>query len=261
MADNLQSNRRQALSQFASVKAAPVGQAQLTNMGLALRTMLDCMEAPEALPRLGLFYGPSGYGKSVAAAFAGARVGAAWVAAKSIWTQRSILEAIAAELGLVGLARTGPHMLGQIADHLNHHPRPLIIDEMDHLVKKQSVEIIRDIHDATRVAILMIGEETLPARLKGWERFDNRILIATPAQPASHEDALRLRDQYCTRVGIADDLVAAIAHACRGVIRRIITNLVAVERHAIEQGASAIDADWWGDRRFHTGDIATRRAA
>jgi hypothetical protein len=54
----------------------PVGHAQLANMALALRTLVDCMEAGEHSPRLGLFYGFSGYGKSVGAAFASARTGA-----------------------------------------------------------------------------------------------------------------------------------------------------------------------------------------
>lgn len=237
------------------------GFAQLTNMGLGLRTYLDCEEAPLGNPRIGTLYGPSGYGKSVAMAFTAQRTGAIYVEAKSIWTQRSLLEAMAAELGIVGLGRSAPHILQQIIDQLNTSPRGVIIDEMDHLVRKQHVEIIRDIHDSTMVPILLVGEEDLPAKLKAWDRFDNRILVATPAQPATLDDAKKLRNHYCPRVEIADDLVERIVKVCRGVTRRIVTNLSKAEREAIEAGEAAIDLEWWGDRPFNTGDVPVRRAA
>jgi DNA transposition AAA+ family ATPase len=236
-------------------------QAQLTNMSLALRTLLDCREAPEGSPRLGLFYGFSGYGKSVAAAFCAGRVEAAFIEAKSVWGQRSILEAIARELGIARIERTNPKILQQIIDALLREPRPLIIDEMDHLVKKQSVEVIRDIHDGAGIAIMMIGEESLPAKLREWERFDNRILVATPAQPASFEDGCKLRDHYCHRVAIADDLVSFFVERTKGVTRRVVTNLQTAQRVALEEGAEEIDRAWWGTRPVMTGETPLRRAA
>jgi len=238
-----------------------IGYAQLTNMKLGLRTYMDCAEADPALPRIGLLYGPSGYGKSVAMAFTAQRTEAAYLEAKSIWTQLSLLEAIAHELGLTGLARGAPRILQQIIDQLNREPRGLIIDEADHIVRKQHVEIVRDIHDATSVPILLVGEENMPAKLKAWERFHNRILVLTPAQQATLEDAHQLRDHYCPRVEIADDLVAAMVTATKGVTRRIVTNLVRAERLAIEDGAAAIDLAWWGSRQFETGDVQARRIA
>lgn len=238
---------------------AAVGHAQLTNMGLALRTLADCQDAGMHSPRMGLFYGPSGYGKSVASTFAAIRTNAVYVEARSIWTQRSLLEAIAGELGIAKLARTGPRMIEQIIDEFNRAPRPLVIDEMDYLVKKQSVEIIRDIHDATPAPILMIGEEALPAKLKEWERFDNRILLATPALPATRDDALKLRDLYCRQVRIADDLAVYFAQKCHGVTRRIVTNLLGAEREALADGTATIDRKWWGNRPVRTGEVPTRR--
>jgi len=230
-------------------------------MRLGMTTMLDCQDAGDGSPRLALLYGPSGYGKSVAAAHIAAHFRAAYVEAKSIWTQRTLLEAIAHELGIAKLERTGPRLLAQIIDHLLYDPVPIIVDEMDHLVKKQSVEIIRDIHDAARVPILMIGEEALPAKLKAWDRFDNRILVATPAQPSSIEDALLLRDHYCTRAHVADDLVEAITAVTKGVTRRIVVNLQKAQTAAIAEGAARIDLARWGDRSFATGALPTRRAA
>lgn len=249
---------------FASPATAPAiaaGPARLTNMHLAMSTMLDCHDAPEGSPRLAVLYGPSGYGKSVAAAHIAAHFRAAYIEAKSIWTQRSLLEAIAVELGVSRLARTGPKLLEQIIEHLTHDPVPLVIDEMDHLVKRQSVEIIRDIHDGARVPILMIGEESLPAKLKEWERFDNRILVATPAQPATLQDALLLRDHYCTRAMVEDDLVAAISTACKGVTRRVVVNLQEAQKVAAGLGRTTIGVAEWDGRRFVTGALLPRQRA
>jgi DNA transposition AAA+ family ATPase len=239
----------------------PPGPAQLTNMNLALRTYLDCAEAGAGLPRIGLLYGPSGYGKTVAMGFTAQRADAAYLEAKSIWTQRSLLEAIAEEIGIRSLARSGPLILGQIIDQLNREPRGLIFDEMDHLVRKQHVEIIRDIHDATTVPILLVGEEALPSKLKAWERFHNRILVATAAQPATEDDARKLHGHYCPRVAMNDDLIREIVRVCRRVTRRIVVCLKDAERCAAEQGVDAINLAWWGARPFATGDVPVRRLA
>ncbi len=240
------------------------GAVQLTNMALAYQTMMDVVHhAGEGSPRMALFYGYSGYGKTVAAAHCAAEFDACYIVARSIWTQSTLLEAIATELGIAQVARTDPGRLDQIISQLTHRPRPLIIDEMDHLVKRQAVEIIRDIHDATSCAIMMIGEEALPAKLTEWERFHNRILVATAAQPASIDDARALRDLYTPDVHIADDLLELIVRRTAGVTRRIVTNLKAAQRIAIDAEAEGetIDRAWWGDRPIESGTIPTRRRA
>lgn len=235
--------------------------AQLTNMRLGLATMMRCQEAPQGSPRIGLLYGPSGYGKSVAAATIAARFNAAYVVARSTWSQKSMLRAIATDLGITRMGRTADDLLDQVIEQLLVAPQPLIIDETDYVVHRKNVEIIRDIHDHGGVPIMLIGEEALPAKLKDWERFDNRVLVATPAQPSSLADACLLRDYYCPRVQIADDLVGAIVQATKGVTRRIVTNLQEVQSQAMNSGLTAISRADWGNRPFSTGDIPIRKAA
>lgn len=248
-----------AIQQSLDLGTPPPGRAHLTNMTLCLRTLLDCCESENPSARMGLFYGFSGYGKTVAAAFASARTGAIYIHAQRIWTQKSFLEAIAEALGIARLERNGPGIFRQIIQQLALTPVDMIIDEMDYLADKGLVEIIRDIHDNTSIAILMIGEESLPAKLKQWERFDNRILVATPAQPSTAEDALKLRDHYCHRIRLADDLVEHFRQRCRGITRRIVNNLQAAQRQAAVEGVTDVDLAWWGDRPIATGEVMTRR--
>ena len=234
--------------------------AKILNMELAMRTLIECVQAPGDLPSMGLFYGPSGYGKSVACAFAAASTGASYVEAKSVWTLKTLLQNIAHSLGIIRVENTSPKILDQVIEQLRREPRPLIIDEMDYLVKRQMVEIIRDIHDATHIAILMIGEEELPAKLKEWQRFDNRLLVSTPAQPASEADTMLLRDAFCQQVAVADDLALRVCQVCRGVTRRITTNLQRMQMTALEEGEVMIDLKWWGNRPIVNGDLPVRRA-
>lgn len=241
-------------------RVIPAAPAQLTNMRLALATMMECQEAEEGSPRIGVFYGPSGYGKSYAAAHIAARMRAIYIEALPIWSQIAFLRAIATELGIQPMAKTGAGLLDQIISHLNDDPVPLLIDEMDHLVKHDKVEIIRAIHDKTGIPVMLIGEEGLPSQLRRWERFDNRILTATPAQPSTLGDGLLLRDHYCQRARVADDLVAEIVARTKGVTRRIVVNLQEAQKAAILDGADSIDLAGWGDRRIRDGSITPRRA-
>lgn len=252
MPDQLQLQRQ------TSADPAP-GRTNLTNMALCLGTLESCRDVGPGAPRMGLFYGFSGYGKTISAAFAAAQTGAIYIPARSNWSVGALLRAIAHELGIARMEKRGPDLLDQICKQLNHTPADLIIDEMDNLAKRPLVEIIRDIHDATQIAILMIGEEALPLKLKEWERFDNRILVATAAQPATPEDARRLRDLYCTRIHVADDLAEHFRTRTRAVARRIVVNLQAAQRLAAEAGLSAIDLAWWGDRPVYTGEAPVRR--
>lgn len=234
--------------------------AQLTNMRLAMQTMVQIDGAPAGVPRIGLFYGFSGYGKTFAAAHVYSHFEAVFLTANPVWTQRAMLESIGRELGIARLERSAPRLLTQITDTLAGDPRALIIDEADFIVERDWIEILRSIHDNTRAAVLLIGEESLPAKLKKRERFDNRILVATPAQPATLEDALLLRDYHCTSATVADDLVVAILAACDGVARRIVVNLQAAQARALAEGANFIDRAGWGDAPFMTGQVQTRRA-
>jgi DNA transposition AAA+ family ATPase len=235
--------------------------AKLTNMDLCLRTMMAAIQAGDGAPRLAIFYGWSGLGKTVAAAYTAARTGAAYIQAQSVMTQKSFLEALCGELGLARPGRTATEMVNQIIANLQHDPRPLIFDEMDYLARDAMVGIIRSIHDAADIPILMIGEEGLPARLKQWERFDNRIIAATAAQPSDRADGRLLRDLYARRVRIDDDLVDYFVERTNGVTRRIVVNLQQAQNIAIDElDVDSLDRKAWGNRAVSDGSLVTRKS-
>lgn len=236
------------------------GVAQLANVAICLSALRRAVERPSHLPGLVCFYGPSGWGKTSAAAVAANVHRAYYVEAKSLWTRKALLVAVLKEMGVTP-ATTMAEMGDQVSEQLALSGRPLIVDEMDHVVAKGAVEVIRDIYEGSGAAILLIGEEGLPHKLREWERFHGRVLDWVPAQPADIEDARALRDLYCDRVQVEDDLVEHLQAAAGGSVRRIAVNLERVQEEAAKMGLAAIGLEEWGDRPLFTGEPPRRRVA
>ena len=233
------------------------GKAPLANVGLTLGALSGAMKRPAHLPGIVVLYGPSGLGKSTAATVATVQLQAYYVQAKSSWTRKAVYQSILKVMGIVP-AKTIYEMEEQVAGQLAASRRPLIVDECDHLVAKGSIEIVRDIYEASGAAILLIGEEHLPASLSRWERIHNRVLEWVPAQYADMDDARALRDLYCDRVAVADDLLAHIHGGSKGVARRICVNLERAQQAGLELGRKEIDLAAWGKRDLYTGDAPVR---
>lgn len=226
--------------------------AALSNMSRALELMTTLIERERHLPGIGMLHGRSGLGKSVAAAFVTAETNAVYIEARHSWTTKYFLTQIAKELGAEP-AKTIPTILEQVVEGLAMQNRPLIIDEADHVVTKRYIENIRDIYELSRAPLLLIGEEHLPEKLKEWERIDNRVLSFVRAEPATIEDGKRLRDLYCKKIDIADDLVEHFVRQTRGVVRRIAVNLQHAQQVAQSEGWLSLDRESWGNRPVYVG--------
>ena len=232
--------------------------APLRNVALCMQVLERAMNRPRHLPGMVTFYGPSGWGKSFAAAYAANKTRAYYVECKSTWTRKAILGAILNDMGIAPAA-TIYEMTDQIAENLTLSGRPLIIDEMDHIVEKKAVEIIRDIYEGSRAAILLIGEELLPGKLSRWERFHNRMLAWEPAQPADSNDCMQLARLYCPEIEIDELLLQHILKVSRKAVRRICVNLDMVLAEARRQGLQLIGLKDCKQLTFYTGDAPKRR--
>lgn len=235
-----------------------LGKAPLVNVSICVSALEKAMKRPAHLPGIVTFTGPSGFGKSTAAAIASNRFDAVYVQAKSSWTRKAAHLAILKEMNIAP-AKTLYGMAEQVAEQLALSRKPLIVDECDFLLKNGTIEIVRDIYEASGAAIMLIGEEQLPARLRQWERFHGRILTFALAEPASMEDARSLCALYVHDVIIADDLLAKVHKQSKGSVRRICVNLEYIREEAADNGMSTVDLAAWGDRPLFTGDAPTRR--
>jgi len=231
--------------------------APLRNVALFSGLVERVMGRPAGLPGMATFHGPSGRGKTFAAIYAANRHRAYHVQVKSVWTRKYLLASILREMG-IRPAGTIPDMLDQAGRQLTLSARPLIIDEADHLLAKNMIEVVRDIYESSQAAIILIGEEYLPEKLSRFERVHGRMLDWQAAQPAGEADARVLAGLYCRGVELADDLLARLLEASGGSARRICVNLDRVREFAQAGGLAAMDlAGYRGE--IYTGTPPPRR--
>jgi DNA transposition AAA+ family ATPase len=231
--------------------------AALTNVALCDEALFDAMNRSAHLPGLVVMYGPSGVGKSYSAAYAANKYQAYYVECKSSWTRKALLTAVLNSMGIMP-AKTLPEMTDQASEQLALSGKPLIIDEMDYLVEKKAVEIIRDLYEGSQGTILMIGEEHLPFKLKQWERFHNRILDWVPAQFADMKDCQSLAKLYSPDIQIHTDLLLEVLRCSKGCVRRICVNIEQIRRVALDVGIADISLADWGKRSLYLGDAPER---
>jgi len=249
--------------------------APLANIAVAERAYARLMYRGADEPGLGTFHGPSGRGKSTAAAWLKARYRAYYIQADDFWTKKTMLVAISKALGLsytrTRASQDGPKVIGYIPSvyemseaikaQLEASGRLLIIDEFDYCVEKNLVEAVRSLYEGSRAAILLIGEESLPQKLEAWERFHGRMLDWFPAEPAELKDAQRLAHARYPGVAFADDLLQHLVELARGSVRRIGNNLATIYDKAMEEGWNhQIDLAAWGERPLQSSKAPRREA-
>ncbi len=243
--------------EFTNVNTLAPTMAPLKNVGLTAKLLQGAIERPGHLPGIVVLYGPSGYGKSFAAAYAANKFDAYYVECKSVWTVKTLLINIIREMGIAP-EQTIAGMVDQVSEQLALSERPLIIDEVDHIVKKRAIEVIRDVYEGSGAPILLIGEEKLSIKLRQWERFHNRVLDWLPAQPADKADAKALAKMYSPDIGIATDLLSKIVDVTRGVTRRICVNIHNIRGLAKTKGWETVSLREWGRRELYTGEPPRR---
>lgn len=234
--------------------------AGLQNVMLCSRIMERAINREPNLPGIVAFTGPSGYGKSMAASYCANKFNGFYVECRSYFTRKSFAEAILTEMG-IRPARTLAGMMNQAAEQLDLSQRPLIIDEGDYLVDNKTINLLRDLHEAGRTSILLIGEENMPRNLLRLERFHNRVLVWELAQPSNNDDTRKLAAHYCPGIEVDADLLNRVREVSRGVARRICVNLDMIRDHCQKHGLRKIDLDGWGKRALYSGDAPQRRAS
>ena len=232
--------------------------APLRNVSALLALVLRLQNRNPSLPGMATFYGPSGYGKTAAAVFATNKFRACHVEVQSLWRAKSLLAAIVHELGLRP-ARTSIEMFEQAAAELARNDRVLLLDEADHLAKDSMIEVVRGLHQASGAPVILIGEELLPQKLQKWERVHGRMLDWVALEPASLADVQQLAPIYAPGIEIDEDLTAALLKASRQSIRRVSTNLAAIDEFARGRGLGRVGLSVWGKQGFFTGEAPAAR--
>lgn len=237
------------------------GLAAVENVARFLTLVETLRSRGPHLPGLGVFHGPSGYGKTYAAIYGQNMTRALRLEIGDSWTRKKFLENLLREAGIepgrMSIADLTEQAIIALADDFD---RPLIIDEADKLVDKGMIELVREIHEHSQVPVILIGEELLPKKLEQVERVHNRVLEWVPAEPCSFSDTQVLADLFCPKLSLSEELIALINEKSGGRARRIVVNLNKISEHALRENSleltdQSFDANW-----FYTGNAPLRNS-
>lgn len=231
----------------------------LTNVGLLGGALQRAQARPAGMPGVVVMYGPSGLGKSVAAAYAANAHQAYYVECRDTWTKKAFLLAVLKEMGVMP-GRTLSEMLDQIAEQLSRSMRPLIVDDVQYMLDKSIANVLTDLYNASQGTIVLIGEERVPTSLVKLERLHNRVLEWVPAQPATVADLRKFAGANYPQLHIADDLLEELTRVTHGCLRRAAVNLHRVQGEASANMIDRVDLATWGKRGWFTGEAPSRRA-
>ncbi len=224
--------------------------ALLKNVAAMLTLVETLRNRPQISCGFGVFSGPSGFGKTVASTYAQNQYGCLYIEAREFWTRKAFCEALLEELGQKPRG-TIPQMMKAIVQILGHDiGQALIIDEADKLVDKGMIELARDIQEMTNAPVILVGEETLPAKLQAFERVHNRVLDWVLAQPCDLQDARLLARRILPGIEIEDALLEKICRETGGRTRRIANSLFEAATVARTAGVARLTVETYQGRIF-----------
>lgn len=207
--------------------------AKLTNVAFAIEAINQVTDINDlGAPHMAVLYGPPGFGKTQAAMYLAHPQGknAVFVAIRMFDTTKTLAQLLCLELGIVTKNQWPVAVLYEhIVKRLQQLGRPLVIDEVDYIAEKATIDFIRTIHDNTTVPIVLIGEQDLKRKLLSHhERFHDRVLVWKEAQPCDAQDVKKLAAHHAADLTFTADVIEALVTKSQGVARRVYNELKAL---------------------------------
>lgn len=239
------------------------------NVRRLLYAVSTLTESSHGIERMLILYGPNGDGKTTSVDYVIDRTDGISLRAKRCWTMTSMLAELATELRCPEKIRRSNRaavMMNSIIEQLNNRPRPLFVDEIDHMFVAHNqrngnniLETLRDIYDSVKVPLILVGEENTAINVQENGRFARRITQWVEFKGIDLEDAMIVAETVC-EVKVAEDLVTHVYQEARANIGRIIVALDAIERHGKAAGLPEVDLKAWGRKAlFFDQPVFTRK--
>ncbi len=187
-----------------------------------------------------LAYGPPGTGKTETGMWYAARNDVPYIRAKDITSRRSLLSNIVAELGEAPSFRSDA-LFDQAVEQLLERPRPLLIDEVDYLLRGGMVEILRDLNDITNIPVVLMGMEHADKKLKRYRHLYDRISAVVRFELFDQGEIANLAAQICETT-LSKDAIAFIHKQSKGKLRLTTTWLARAEKMARLNSLETVEA-------------------
>lgn len=179
------------------------------NVKRFITLMDELQKLPPSIPKLALVYGDHGLGKSQTIQWWADKNDSVYVRATQGMTSRWLLSEIAEELG------EDPYWHSQetftlIENHLRQNPKTIIVDEIDYLIEKHTVETLRDLHDKTACPIVLVGMGAADKKLARYPHLMDRIYKTFKFEQFNENDISDILNQL-TDLSFTEDAINYLA--------------------------------------------------
>lgn len=184
-----------------------------------------------SLPGLGLVYGKYGYGKSEAVTHFFGTSDVQYIRVERLWRPRRLLEEIVDVYNLGEPEYRLDRLSDQVSEGMKRWKHPLFIDDADYLFKEGiMLDVVRDIHEKSRVPIILIGMERSLKKLSGYGHIFSRVLPAgiVEFQPVTPPELVLIVKRW-TGLSMGMDTAELFCHYTEGDFRFIVGYLLSIE--------------------------------
>ena len=161
------------------------------------------------LTKLALVYGEHGLGKSQTIQWWADKNDSIYVRATQGMTSRWLLSEIAEELGEDPFWHN-QETFGLIENHLRQNPKTIIVDEIDYLIEKHTVETLRDLHDKTGCPIVLVGMGAADKKLARYPHLKDRVYKELRFEQFNQDDISDILNQL-TDLSFTEDAINYLA--------------------------------------------------
>lgn len=191
--------------------------------------MEELKTLPPNIPKLALVYGSHGLGKTKTLIWWATKNDAIYIRANNDMTQNGLLKEIVLELNEHPYHSMQDN-LDLILNHLNENPKIIIVDEVDYLFSKNTIEILRDIQDRSGTPILLSGMSSVDKKIARYKHFEDRLFQKLQFKPYDENDIREILDAI-TDLTFSDDAVKYLATRTNQ-FRKIVQTLAELEKIA-----------------------------
>ena len=194
---------------------------------------------PDNISKIGLIYGEAGLGKTKTALYLSIQFDAIYVRATNSMTPKWLLEEIAKELDEIPRFYTAD-IFRQCVNALKIKPQIIIVDEIDYLLGDfRTIETLRDLHDETGVAVILVGMKLARHKLKKHTHLFDRISEIYNFTEFEYPDIKQITEEI-SEIEITRDAIHLIHNKAKS-FRQIVNTIDAFEKVAQANGLTQID--------------------
>ncbi len=165
--------------------------------------MEELKTLPPNIPKIALVYGEYGLGKSETIKWWTFKNDCIYVRANQGMTTRWLLSDIAEELNIESYWHID-ETFNEVEKTLLQSRKTIIIDEIDYLIDKKSIETLRDLHDRTGCPMVLVGMANVNLKLTRYPHLMDRVYKKYEFQKYTPDDIKQILEEL-TEIPFTND--------------------------------------------------------